>query len=530
MVEMKKIAMAIVLVICFINFSDASTSETKEILFLSPKYLKLSFDYKINFHSVSLYDDLEQSTEIFLLNGNNSIFADYHSKKLKNVIARFSLAAKGPSTFFLKIPSEIISIRRDKNNHSKTALEIAGMNITLWAYDKYIKKESWANISLESIIKNFEDGATWDFDTLATNHLMHPYHGAIHYSIARSNESNFYESAIYSFLGSFMWEFILETRGTKNNPPSTNDLIMNTFGGAIWGEALFRMADLVIDESSRGFERALRESFAILINPAYGLRLISGEAFKKGNPLKKHYYSLELPFGVYKNSSNNKLNLLVAADMEYKDFLKKESSEINPYDWFSFDFRLGHCDKGFCDAEILTTGIIAGKRIKNGLAGLFGVFDYLDTSTADKIASVGVGPGLVTYFVNDSDLFFNSSGVLSLIVGASSPSLDPEFYHFGKKKNEPYYFGPGILGRVKLEFGKKNLGSIETGFSQYWVHSIYTDADEFLAILSLNIKYDLSYKSQISLGYDYYLRHASLQERYFTGAKPAFRALYVYKF
>jgi hypothetical protein len=98
------------------------------------------------------------------------------------------------------------------------------------------------------------------------------------------------------------------------------------------------------------------------------------------------------------------------------------------------------------------------------------------------------------------------------------------------KVNDPYYSGPGMLGKVKLEFGKKDFGSIETGFSQYWVHSIYTDADEFLTILSLNIKYDLSAKSQISLGYDYYLRHASLQERYYTGAKPAFRALYIYKF
>jgi hypothetical protein len=62
------------------------------------------------------------------------------------------------------------------------------------------------------------------------------------------------------------------------------------------------------------------------------------------------------------------------------------------------------------------------------------------------------------------------------------------------------------------------------------VHSIYTDADEFLTILSLNIKYDLSAKSQICLGYDYYLRNASLQDRYFTGAKPAVRAMYIYKF
>ncbi len=497
---MKKTVITISLIISLISFSNLFATETKETLTLSPKFLKLSFDYKINSHP---------------------------SKDSK---IRFSLTAKSSNVFSLKMPSEIISIQRDKKSYSKTSLEIAGMNIALWAYDKYIQKESWANISLRSIIQNFKDGSTWDFDTLSTNHFDHPYHGAIHYSIARSNEFNFYESAIYSLLGSFMWEFILETRGTKNNPPSTNDLIMNTLGGATLGEALFRMADLVIDESSRGFERVLRESFAILINPAYGFRLISGEAFKKGNPPEKHYYSLKIPFGIYKHLFTNELNVLIAANLEYKDFLKKESSEINPYDWFSFDFRLGFSDESFRDAEIITTGIIAGKRIKNGLVGLFGVFDYFDTRSAEKIAGVGIGPGLVTFFVNDSDLFFNSSGVLSIIVGASSPSFDLEYYHFGKKKNEPYYFGPGMLGKIKLEFGKKNFGSIETGFSQYWVHSIYTDADEFLTILSLNIKYDLSFKSQISLGYDYYIRHASLQESYFNRAKPAVRFLYIFKF
>ena len=127
------------------------------------------------------------------------------------------------------------------------------------------------------------------------------------------------------------------------------------------------------------------------------------------------------------------------------------------------------------------------------------------------------------------EMYLPSSNPRSLLERSNKGHFDLS-WHFGMKVNDPYYCGPGMLGKVKLEFGKKDFGSIETGFSQYWVHSIYTDADEFLAILSLNIKCDLSEKSQISLGYDYYLRHASLQERYFTGAIPAVRALYIYKF
>ena len=87
-----------------------------------------------------------------------------------------------------------------------------------------------------------------------------------------------------------------------------------------------------------------------------------------------------------------------------------------------------------------------------------------------------------------------------------------------------------MMGRLKIEFGKRGLGSIHTGYSQYWVHSIYTSANEYLGILSLKINYDLSSRSEISLGYEYYLRHASLQNERFSGTTPAVRALYILKF
>jgi hypothetical protein len=526
---MKKLATAMVLVICFINFSNADVAETKEILFLSPKCLKLSFDYNINFQSLCLPDNIWKSTDLLEPYSTNTFIEDYNLQRPKDPIWMFSLAAKNPNTFSLKILPDIISKHKSKKNYSKTALEITGINVAIWAYDRYITKESWAYISLKSIIDNLKFGCTWDIDPFFTNHFMHPYHGALHYSLARANGFNLFESTIWAFFGSFMWEFFLETRGIHNNPPSRNDLLLNAFGGATFGEALFRTADLVVDESSGGFERALRESFAIIINPSFVLRLFSGEAFKTGNPPEKHYYSLNLPFGAY-TSYDNKPNFMIAASLVYKDFFNKESSEINPYDWFTFDCRLGFRDYELHDKEIFSTGIIAGKKVKNGLAGLFGVFDYIDTYAAEKMSAVGVGPGLVTIYVSDSNLFFNTSGVLFLILGGSSPSIDVEHYHFGKRTNEPYYFGPGMLGKIKLELGKKGFGSIDAGISQYWVHSIYTQANEFLSIFSIYLKCDISNKSQISLGYDYYLRHATLQDQRFTGANPTMRALYVLKF
>ena len=517
---MKKIVISIALVISLISFTNLFAAETNETLILSSKYQKLSFDYKISPHSLSM----SVNTDILEPNGNGSLSPENYAQQQEDSVARFSLAAKNPDAFSLKILPEITSISRNKKSYAKAALEITSINVTLWAFSRFIDPRPWTKISMKSILRNLSSGFALDIDTYRMNHLAHPYHGAIHYSVGRANGLNFLESTICATFGSYTWEVFLESIR-----PSSNDLVLNTLGGVMLGEVLFKIGDMLLDENSTGLERIFRKSLAFILNPAYGIKALSGKSFEIGNPHQKHYYDLSLPFGAYSVSSN-KPGFLIAADLEYKEYLRKDFSRISPYDWFSLDFRLGIRDNGIRHGEIFTTGIIAGKRIKNGLAGLFGVFDYIESNFAERMAAIGVGPGLVTVFVSDSNIFFNSSGVVSLIYGGSSPSIDSENSHFGTKVNDPYYTGPGMLGKVKLEFGKKNFGSIETGFSQYWVHSIYTDADEFLAILFLNIKCDISDKSQLCLGYDYYLRHASLQERYFTGAKPAFRALYIYKF
>jgi hypothetical protein len=304
---------------------------------------------------------------------------------------------------------------------------------------------------------------------------------------------------------------------------------MTTFGGITLGEALYRMAGLIADESSTGLGIALRESLSFLVDPVYGLKLFTGSAYKLRNPQERHNYVFNFPLGAYSSSAKG-TGFVVGANMEYRDYLRSNISGISPYDWFSLNCRFGLHDNGFHDKELFTTGVLAGKKLKNNLAGLFGVFDYVNTHLADKMSALGLGPGLVTSFSSDSSLFFNSSGVLSFIFGGSSPSIDSEEYHLGKRKEGPYFFGTGMLGKLNLELGKEGLGSIQTGLSKYWVHSMSTAADEYLFISSFNINYDLSNTSQIRLEYDYYLRNGTLQEQSASGDNYALRALYVFKF
>ncbi|GAF90236.1 unnamed protein product, partial [marine sediment metagenome] len=273
---------------------------------------------------LSLPDDLDKSKDILEPNGNGSFSSEDYSQKQKDSAPQFSLAAIDPATFFLKIPSEIISIQRNKKSYSRAAFEITSLNVTVWFFNRFIDHQPWANISLESMLKNLSSGFAYDIDTYRTNQLGHPWHGAIHYSIGRANGLNFLESTICSTFGSYTWEVFLESI-----QPSSNDLILNTLGGVTLGEVLFKIGDLLLDENSSGFERIFRKSLAFILNPAYGIKALLGKSFGAGNPQHKHFYDLSIPFGAY-TAANDKPRFFIAANLEYKDFLKKDFSRISP--------------------------------------------------------------------------------------------------------------------------------------------------------------------------------------------------------
>jgi len=518
------VAVVTLLVFSAFNSLTLAAEKTKYDGFNSQSQTpKLSFAYKT--YSLSLAFAQEQRfLEVAAEPDGINFYPENMAQRINEAIAQFNLAAKKDRASSLEQYTPLILRQENRKYYAKTGLEILELNFGLWAFNRFIMNESWAKVTLGTIINNFSKSFEWDYDTFVTNQLGHPYHGAMFHTLARTNGFGFFESTLYTALGSYIWEVALESI-----QPSTNDMIMTTFGGITLGEALYRMSGLIADQSSTGLGRALRESLSFLVDPVYGLKLFTGSAHKLRNSQERQNYVLNFPLGAY-SSSTKETSFVVAANMEYRDYQRNNISGVSPYDWFSLNCRFGLRDKGFHDKEIYTTGVLAGKKIKNNLAGLFGVFDYVNTHLADKMSALGLGPGLVTSFGSDSSLFFNSSGVLSFIFGGSSPSIDLEEYHLGKRKDGPYFFGTGILGKLNLELGKEGLGSIQTGLSKYWVRSMSTAANEYLLISSLNINYDLSNTSQIRLEYDYYLRNGTLQEQSASGEKYALRALYVFKF
>ncbi len=77
----------------------------------------------------------------------------------------------------------------------------------------------------------------FDDNRFSTNGIVHPVAGAIYYQIARGNGLGPGASFASSFLASAVWEYFTEFR----EKPSINDLILTPMGGAVIGEATYRV-------------------------------------------------------------------------------------------------------------------------------------------------------------------------------------------------------------------------------------------------------------------------------------------------
>ena len=63
------------------------------------------------------------------------------------------------------------------------------------------------------------------------NQLGHPYQGSMYHGFARSAGLSYWESLLYTFAGSAVWEIAGET-----TPPSKNDQVASGIGGLAMSE------------------------------------------------------------------------------------------------------------------------------------------------------------------------------------------------------------------------------------------------------------------------------------------------------
>src|SRR2546426_2063779 len=180
----------------------------------------------------------------------------------------------------------------DGKSYLIPALEVPAFVLGLHLFDRFLSDTNDYDSDLHSIRKNLTSATVIDHDPFSTNQIGHPYQGSIYYGFARSAGLNYWQSLAYTAAGSYLWETFAE-----KTPPSLNDHIASGIAGSFVGEALFRMASLLLEGGGEtpGFWRELG---AAAISPPTGFnRLVFGDRFDAVFPSRNPAVFIRLRLG-----------------------------------------------------------------------------------------------------------------------------------------------------------------------------------------------------------------------------------------
>lgn len=347
------------------------------------------------------------------------------------------------------------------------ALEIVGFDVLVNLANRHTTgKDYHSNFS--SIRRNLHHSWVVDDDPFSVNQFWHPYQGSMYHGFARSAGLDFWESAAYTFLGSALWEIAGET-----TPPSRNDQIASGVAGAFLGEALFRMANLLLERGGDA-PPLWREVGAALISPAMGFnRLAFGDRFKTIFPSHDPVYYSRLGLGASATTQNEpgtstqlkRNEAQIDFSMDYGLPGKPGYIYKRPFDYFTAQVTASSAN-GF--ENILTRGLLYGTEYGfgadyRGIWGLYGSYDYIApqlfrvSSTALSLGTTGQWWLTDALALQGSALFGTGYAGVGTLHGTNATD-----YHYG--------VAPQALVALRLIFG--DTASLDFLGREYFVSRI----------------------------------------------------------
>jgi hypothetical protein len=381
--------------------------------------------------------------------------------------------ASGPQVASVKPAGGVAPDDTPDKSYGIPAAEILGFQVALNRFDHAFAGPDYG-VSVGSIRRNLHSSWEVDQDPFAVNQLGHPYAGSIYFNAARSNGLSFWESMGYAFAGSAVWETAGET-----TPPSRNDQITTSFGGTFLGEALYRMASLVLEEGY-GLDPGARELTAGALSPMlFFNRYVrpgrTSGVFTSNHPALYSRLQLGVSTAVTNQAgpSQGHTGPEAAADflLDYGLPGKAGYEYRRPFDYFSFQLRASTAQ----GVESLgTRGLLVGApyaegRDLRGIFGIYGSYDYLSPQIF-RVASTAVSLGSnAQWRVADRVVLqaHASGGVGYTSTGTVRPNAD-KLWNYGFAP-EAMFSGRLILGDRLLfdttvhEFFDGKLSSSETG-------------------------------------------------------------------
>jgi len=243
----------------------------------------------------------------------------------------------------------------------------------------------------------------WVFDTdpFNINQFAHPYQGSMMFGFARATGVGFWQSLIYSNVGSFIWKMAGET-----DLPSINDQLTTGTAGALLGESLFRMAGLLL-ESGGDHPGFWREMGAAVLSPPTGFtRLVFGERFREVFPSYDPATFMRVRLGVSfdanvtSSGTSNPPSLQHEAILDYTLNYglpgKIDYAYDRPFDYFSFE-SAAETSPNIHFEDIMIRGMLYGTDFAwganhRGIAGVYASYDYISPQVF-RVSSTAAGFG-----------------------------------------------------------------------------------------------------------------------------------------
>ncbi|UFS70801.1 DUF3943 domain-containing protein [Geomonas sp. RF6] len=373
---------------------------------------------------------------------------------------------------------------REGRSYLIPALEVPGFVILLNGFDRLafhgkMKEGKRAYETSPSTIWDHVHNQHWgwDHDTFEVNQFGHPYEGATFFGLARSSGLNFWESLGYSHAGSYIWEMAGET-----TRPSINDMITTGNAGSLLGEALFRMAGLVLEDGG-DYPDAFHEIAAAIVSPPTGFnRSVFGERFKSvypsHRPAKFWRVRLGASYGTegydlgYGQPPHNFYGIVDFA-LSYGLPGKSGYSYRRPLDYFDFRLTVRSRAENFLE-NILLRGLLIGSAYDagdtyRGIWGLYGSYDYISPFLM-QISSTALSLGTTAEMDVAPDVTLQGSLLGGVGFAAAGSRLATQ-----EEREHHYAFSPQWLLSLNVLFGERAY--IDLAGRGYYPQAVEGDID-----------------------------------------------------
>ena len=343
--------------------------------------------------------------------------------------------------------------------------ELVAMDTALNFSGRLIFDPATFEVSQDTIRRNLRGRWVVDDDPFQVNQFLHPYQGAMYHGIARSNGLNYWQSMVYTFGGSALWEIAGET-----NPPSANDQIASGIAGSFLGEPLFRISRLLLEH---GGDRpgAWRRLASVLASPPTGINdaLVGDPA---GPPTRDAVpfsdIRVQLGISAVVNGRVGSLSSLtlnqphLALSMDYGYPGNPGYRHERPFDYFRIDGSVS--DEGL--ERLSTRGLIAGTNFGAGrlagISGLYGTYDYFAPDDF-RFSTTAFSFGTTLQGSMTESLVVQSSGLMGVGYTAS---------HGRDEAAGDYHYGvtPHALLNLRLIAGRR--AALDFTAREYYVSGV----------------------------------------------------------